>query len=141
MQGRLVAEQGVIGVGGAGAAVQLAQEAVEAGARPHPPSHRGEKPGGVLGDRPAVLDGVALDEAAAAQVVVAGWKGAIFVARLDQAAAAVEELAPVARAADQATVGPRRSPRERAANWAIAKSSTAYSSEVAAEPQTASGLP
>ncbi len=66
LQGRLVAEQGVVGVGAAGAGVELAQEAAEAlGGLPGPPM-RAEEPGRVVGDHPGVLGGVALDEAAAA---------------------------------------------------------------------------
>ena len=96
MQGRLVAEQGVVGVGAAGPGVELAQEAAEPRRGLRPAAHRAEEAGRVLGHHPGVLGRVALDEPAAAEVVVMGWKGAVFVARLDHPAGRVEELAPVA---------------------------------------------
>ncbi len=96
MQGRLVAEQGVVGVGAAGAGVELAQETAEPAGGLRPATHRAEEAGRVVGHHPAVLGGIALDETAAAQVVVVGRESTVFVARLDHAAAAVEELAPVA---------------------------------------------
>ena len=74
LQGRLVAEQRVVGVGAAGAPVQLAQEVVEPGGRLGPPAHLAEEAGGVLGHHPGVLVGVALDEAAAFEVVVGAGK-------------------------------------------------------------------
>ena len=96
MQGRLVAEKGVVGVGATGTGVELAQEVPQPAGGLPAAADRAEEAGGVVGNHPAVLDRVALDEATAAAVVVARREGTVFVARLDHAAAAVEELAPVA---------------------------------------------
>ena len=131
----------MVGVGPPRARVQHAEEGVEAGGGAALAAHPREQPGGVLRDHPGVLGRVALDEAAALERVVGEREGAAREARLDQAAARVEELAPVGGAGDELLVGRDASPPWRAANWAIAKSSSAYLSVVAAEPQTALGLP
>src|SRR4029079_15047373 len=84
----LVAEQRMAGVGRPYAAVDAAQEAVEATRRRRAVPDRPEEAGGVVRDHPRVLVGVALDEAPAPNVVVVPQEGAAAEPRLDLVAVA-----------------------------------------------------
>ena len=101
LQGRLVAEQGVVGVGPSRAGVEDAEEGVESRRRLGRPAHPVDESGRVLRDHPGVLRGVALDEAATLKWVIWIGEGAAREARLDQAARRVEEVAPVGGAGDE----------------------------------------